>query len=197
MAQVQSTALHIEDEISVSTVIDNFKAFYQQELHQVNLNSVGRFRQMLQLQHQDYVLAPYLSTIKNFRSRRLVSRFRCGCHGLHVDTGNFEPVGQEVPREQRFCLVCGSGTAEDEHRFVFDCSAYCSIRERFTTISGDHPLLCDSPLSLPYMTSGSLPSFCMNVLHTGLEFLRVVRGAAALVAIHTLQLFHCHSVDEH
>ena len=132
--QMQSTALHIEDEISVSTVIDNSKAFYQQELHQVNLNSVGRYRQMLQLQHQDYVLAPYLSAIKSFRSRRLVSRFRCGCHGLHVDTGNFKPVGQKVPREQRFCLVCGSDTAEDEHHFVFDCSAYCSIRERFTAI---------------------------------------------------------------
>ena len=79
---------------------------------------------MLQLQRQDYVLAPYLSALKNFRSRRLVSRFRCGCHGLHVDTGQSEPVAQRVDREQRFCLVCASDTAEDEHHFVFDCPAY-------------------------------------------------------------------------
>ena len=44
------------------------------------------------------------------------------------------PVGQRVDREQRFCHVCASDTAEDEHHFVFDCPAYCSIRERFTAI---------------------------------------------------------------
>ena len=38
----------------------------------------------------------------------LVSRFRCGCYGLHVDTGQFKPVGQRVDKEQRFCPVCGS-----------------------------------------------------------------------------------------
>ena len=89
---------------------------------------------MLQLQHQDYVQAPYLSALKNFRSRRLVSRFRCGCHGLHVDTGQFKPVEQRVDREQRFCPVCATDAAEDEHHFVFDCPEYCSIRERFTAI---------------------------------------------------------------
>ena len=88
----------------------------------------------MQLQHQEYVLAPYLSALKNFRSRRLVSRFRCGCHGVHVDSGQFKPVAQRVDREQRFCLVCTSDTAEDEHHFVFDCPAYRSIRDRFTTI---------------------------------------------------------------
>ena len=76
---------------------------------------------MLQLQHQDYVQAPYLSALKNFRRRRLVSRFRCGCHRLHVDTGQFKPVEQRVDREQRFCPVCETDTAEDEHHFVFDC----------------------------------------------------------------------------
>ena len=40
-------------------------------------------------------------------------------HGLHVDTGQFKHVGQRVNR-QRFCPVCASGTAEDEHHFVFD-----------------------------------------------------------------------------
>ena len=89
---------------------------------------------MLQLQHQEYMLAPYLSALKNFRSRRLVSRFRHGRHGLHVDSGQFKSVAQRVYREQRFCLVCASDTAEDEHHFVFDCPAYRSIRDRFTTI---------------------------------------------------------------
>ena len=114
-----------EDEICVSTVIDNAKALYRRADH-----SVGRYQQMLQdlVLHQDYELTPYLSTVKIFKNRRVVSRFRCGCHGLHVDTGEFKPVGQKVDREQRFCLVCASDTTEDEHHFVFDCPAYCSIR---------------------------------------------------------------------
>ena len=131
--QLQSTALNIEDEICVSTVINNAKAVYRQAFHQAD-HSVGRYRQMLQVQHQDYELAPYLSTVKYFKNRRVVSRFRCGCHGLHVDTGEFKPVGQKVDREQRFCLVCASDTTEDEHHFVFDCPAYCSVRDRYTAI---------------------------------------------------------------
>ena len=107
--QLWSIIFMIEDEMCVNTVI-------------------------LQLQHQDYVQAPYLSTLKNFGSRRLVSIFRCGCHGLHVDTGQFKPVEQRVDREQRFCPVCATDTAEDEHHFVLDCPEYCSIRERFTAI---------------------------------------------------------------
>ena len=117
----------------VSTVIDDAKALYRQAFHQAD-HSVGRYRQMLQVQHQDYELAPYLSTVKNFKNRRVFSRFRCGCHGLHVDTGKFKPIGQKVDREQRFCLVCASDTTEDEHHFVFDCPAYCSIRDRYTAI---------------------------------------------------------------
>ncbi len=75
-----------------------------------------------------------LSTVKGFKSRKLISRFRCGCHGLHVDTGRLLPLTQQVPREQRHCVFCASGLAEDEHHFVFDCPAYCAIRSRFTNI---------------------------------------------------------------
>ena len=39
-----------------------------------------------------------------------------------------------VDMEYRFCLVCASDTAENEHHFVFDCPSYCSIRDRFTSI---------------------------------------------------------------
>ena len=45
-----------------------------------------------------------LSTVKGFKSRKLISRFRCGCHGLHVDTGRLLPLTQQVPREQRHCV---------------------------------------------------------------------------------------------
>ena len=61
--QLQSTAFNIEDEICVSTAVDNAKTLYRQTFHQAG-HSVGRYQQMLQLQHQDYVQAPYLSALK-------------------------------------------------------------------------------------------------------------------------------------
>ena len=57
--------------------------------------------------------------------RRLVSRFRTGCHGLQVDTDRwFEGVDMD-----RGCLVCNSpGCVEDEQLSIFDCPAYNHIR---------------------------------------------------------------------
>ena len=65
--QLQSTALNIDDEICVSKFTDNAKALYQQAFHQVD-HSIGRYWQMLQSQHQDYLVAPYLSALKTLRS---------------------------------------------------------------------------------------------------------------------------------
>ena len=89
---------------------------------------------------------------------------------IQVYTGQFKPVEQRVDtiRELRFCSVCATDIAQDvdEHHFVFGCPAYCSIRDRFTAIFwGPAPALFSSSL---YMTTGSLPSFCKNILHTGL-----------------------------
>ena len=39
-----------------------------------------------------------------------------------------------MPREERHCVFCASGSAEDEQHFVFDSPAYCAIRNRFTHI---------------------------------------------------------------
>lgn len=73
--------------------------------------------------------AEYLSTVKCISNRRLLSRFRCGCHGLHVDTGRW--VGTE--RKDRLCQVCHSlQDVEDEQHFIFDCLAYSHITDRHT-----------------------------------------------------------------
>jgi len=114
----------------VGTVIGSAKNHYAQTWHQNTLSSVARY-QPLQL---GYVLAPYLSAVKGFKSQKLISRFRCGCHGLHVHTGRLLPLAQQVRREQRHCVFCASGSAEDEHYFVFDCPANCAIRNKFINI---------------------------------------------------------------
>ena len=124
----------------VRTVIGNAKNHYAQTWHQSSLSSVARYQPL----QPEYVLAPYLSIVKGFKSRKLISSFRCGCHGLHVDTGRLLPLTQQVPREQLHCVFCASGLAEDEHHFVFDCPAYCaqiSFLKTFSKHSQNIPLV--------------------------------------------------------
>ena len=137
----RNTAGSTEDELDVGTVIGSAQTHYARTWHQNSLSSVARYQPL----QPEYVLAPYLSTVKGLKSRKLISRFRCGCHGLHVDTSRLLPLAQQVPREQRHCVFCASGAAEDEHDFVFDCPAYCAIddiRNKFTKYFGAQPPHC-------------------------------------------------------
>ncbi len=62
-----------------------------------------------------------------------------------MPTGRLLPLAQQVPREQRHYVFCASGSAEDEHHFVFDCPAYCAIRNRYLDSQkyfGAQPLHC-------------------------------------------------------
>ena len=90
---------------------------------------------------------------------------------LHVDIGNLKFVGKIGGKEQRFCLVCGSDTAEDEDHFVFDCpaAAYCAIRDRPTAVFwGARPATACLLSVFTLMTPGSLPTSCVNVSNIGL-----------------------------
>ena len=124
--QKQDGSPSIQQDLNIKDIIDNAKAVYASSWHQVELNSVARYHVL----QPEYEPAFHLSIVRSFKSRRLISRFRCGCHGLHVDTGRLLPKLQQLPREQRHCHVCHNGVVEDEHHFLFDCPAYCSIRTR-------------------------------------------------------------------
>ena len=62
--QGQSVGLGIEDELDVGTVIGNAKTHYAQTWHQNSLSSVARYQPL----QPEYVLAPYLSAVKGFKS---------------------------------------------------------------------------------------------------------------------------------
>jgi len=75
----------------------------------------------------EYKYAEYLSVVKCVSNRRLISKFRTGCHGLPVDTGRWAD-GVHLDNTQRLCLVCKSlDCVEDEQHFIFDCPAYSHI----------------------------------------------------------------------
>ena len=85
---------------------------------------------MLYRMQPEYKSAEYLSVVKCASNRRLISRFRTGCHGLQVDTGRWAD-GVHLDRTDRLCLVCQSlDYVEDEQHFVFDCPAYSHIRSQ-------------------------------------------------------------------
>ena len=72
--------------------------------------------------------------VKCGSDRRLLSRFRSGCHGLRVDTGRWEN-NVHLDRKDRLRLVCSSAQqVQDEHHFLFDCPAYSSIRASHTNL---------------------------------------------------------------
>ena len=68
----------------------------------------------------------YLQDIKSSRLRVIMSRFRCGQHGLQVQLGR--QTKPWVPHCDRKCTCCESGSVEDEHHFLFDCPLYADLR---------------------------------------------------------------------
>jgi len=121
------------NELDVSIIIEREKACWVEDfLFDTDHSSLQLCRTVYKANHSAYQYSDYLSTVRCCPHRRLISRFRCGCHGLHVDTGRFGKGSEHCSREDRVCLVCMSSSVEDEHHFLFDCPAYCRIRQQYS-----------------------------------------------------------------
>ena len=112
----------------LSHVIEGKKARWVEDfLFDTEHSSLQLYRNVYKATHSDYSYSDYLSKVKCYPHRRLISRpeprFRYGCHGLHVDTGCFGKGMEQLNREKRVCHACLSDCVEDEHHFLFDCSA--------------------------------------------------------------------------
>ncbi len=85
----------------IATVIEQAVAKQKHVDHFCTYNELGSLVLYRSFQ-PEYQYAEYLSTVKCFSNRKLLSRFKCGCHALHVDTGRW--AGTE--RKDRLCQVC-------------------------------------------------------------------------------------------
>ena len=56
-------------------------------------------------------LEDYLSTLNNFNSRKILTKFRISDHKLKIEIGRYK----KVPREQRMCKACK--VLDDEKHF--------------------------------------------------------------------------------
>jgi len=87
-------------------------------------------------------------------SQLTLSRFRCGCHGSHVDTGRWV----DTERKDRLCQVCHSlQGVKDEQHFILDCPAYSHIRNK-------HANLFQQTCTAPGFTAKCEPDACDGLL---------------------------------
>ena len=94
-----------------------------------------------------------------------------------------------------FCPVCAPDTAETEHHFVFDCPAYCSIRDSFTAIFwGPAPALSSFFTLHDHRVIAKFLHECFA--HRSM-LLEGVLGVPQHQWLAFTSSYHCHSVDDH
>ena len=114
--------LSVFNKLHVEAIIDRAK---QQHYEQFSSNSTALALLYIGPLQPEYRYAEYQSSVRCFSNRRLLNRFRCGCHGLHVDTGQWV----DTKREDRLCQ-----DMEDEQHFLFSCPAYSDIRQQYASL---------------------------------------------------------------
>ena len=80
-----------------------------------------------------YHCTDYLSSVRCYSHRRLISTFRCGCHGHMLTQAALARLLNIAAGRTGFCFVCMSGSFKDEH--LFDCPAYSHIRQQYSNLS--------------------------------------------------------------
>ena len=120
--------LSVFHKLHVDAIIDRAKL---QHVEQFSSNSTSSSIIVYRTLQPEFRYAEYLSSVRCFSNRRLLSRFRCGCYGLHVDTGRWV----DTKREDRLCQVCHSSRdVEDEQHFLFSCPAYSDVRQKHASL---------------------------------------------------------------
>ncbi len=74
---------------------------------------------------------PYLWKIKDQRYRTALSRLRLSSHNLAIETGRH--ARPKIPRSERVCDKCDTGSVEDEIHFIMACPKYSNSRETLFT----------------------------------------------------------------
>ncbi len=67
----------------------------------------------------------YLSDLKNFNSRKILTKLRLSDHNLEIEVGRYK----KIPREQRLCKTCN--ILDDEYHFFLNCNICNNIRNNF------------------------------------------------------------------
>ena len=58
-----------------------------------------------------------------------LTQFRISSHSLRIHNGRL--TNNKIPRNERYCMYCGSRDIEDTYHFICICPYYSTLRSRF------------------------------------------------------------------
>ncbi|KAH3733781.1 hypothetical protein DPMN_040215 [Dreissena polymorpha] len=116
--------------VDVKIVIPQFKTVvidtYKQEWFRSIENS--SVLDMYRVFKSTFVYENYLDLLPK-SLRHYVAKLRSSSLPLRIQTGRY--AGQNIPRNERFCLCCNELDIEDEYHFVCKCPLYVDIRKNY------------------------------------------------------------------
>jgi hypothetical protein len=75
----------------------------------------------------NFVMETYLLNVRDFKLRRIISKFRLSNHQLAIEKGrHVRPI---IPADQRYCKLCNSDKIENEEHFLCDCQKFEVLRK--------------------------------------------------------------------
>ncbi|CAB4021132.1 Hypothetical predicted protein [Paramuricea clavata] len=114
----------IIDSFIKKSVKDNYVSFWNDQVRNSRkLSFYYTFK-------KNYKMEEYLNTIKDPSQRRMFAKFRISNHKLLIEYGRY----RNIPREERYCKLCGTQKVEDEFHFAFECQNYENIRNDSSNI---------------------------------------------------------------
>ena len=75
---------------------------------------------------QSFTSEPYLDHLKDFHSRKMITKFRCSDHTLEIERRRHK----KLKLEDRKCQICNYGIETEKH-FLQECPGYASIRNKY------------------------------------------------------------------
>ncbi len=122
--------------------------------------------------NREYRLADYLVSVRNITHRHLLTKYRLSDHQLAIERGRHKKTW--LPKEERICIECRSGSVETEEHFLLHCDKYTSLRD-----------------ALYSQIQQIIPEFQSLQEHEKLRILLAEGPASSLVALH---IYKCHKL---
>ena len=102
-----------------------FQQFWKNELRTADKDSIrNRKLRSYKLFKYEFKMEPYTTSQMPFSLKKVLSKFRCSDHDLHIEKGRHKGL----PVEERLCTMCKDNCIEDETHFLTECPAYEELR---------------------------------------------------------------------
>ena len=152
MSYLFFTCYYLKKEWIGSFIFPLYQKSIQQPIHDIalqeqdssilNSSKLDFYKNIYKIQTH----AQYVDSISYRSDRSVLAKIRISAHNLTVEKGRYTGI----PRHDRICKVCNTGSIENEQHFLLECPAYKLLREDFilklekVAINGRTPLCFDN-----------------------------------------------------